>query len=159
MTRSQPHQVVASLHKKMYKHLFSSIMDKKIIFLYLTVTKHRIVLYLRYKHRIVHFLRYKHRIVLYLRYKCGIPIPPSTGRIAIFASSINSPLLQCYRDRETRENLVPCSRSPTRHTAIFRMSRTWGEMKQDACSSCTSIPPWIRTGQNWERFGTRMVEV
>ena len=48
---------------------------------------------------------------------------------------------QCYRYRETRENLVPCSRCQAQYTAIFRMSETWREEEQDACSSCSSHPP------------------
>ena len=51
---------------------------------------------------------------------------------------------QCYRYRETRENLVPCSRCQARHTALFRMSETWKvetcreEEQEDSCSSCSS---------------------
>ena len=51
---------------------------------------------------------------------------------------------QCYRYRETRENLVPCSRCQARHTALFRMSETWKvetwreEKQEDSCSSCSS---------------------
>ena len=51
------------------------------------------------------------------------------------------PLRQCYRYRETRENLIPCSRCPAQYTATFRMSETWREEEQDACSSCSSHPP------------------
>ena len=65
----------------------------------------------------------------------------ASSGIAIFPSPANPPFQQCYRDRETRKNLVPCSWCPARHTAIFRMSRTWGEMEQDACSSCSSYSP------------------
>ena len=53
----------------------------------------------------------------------------------------NPPFWQCYRDRETRENLVPCSQCPAWHTATFRMPETWREEEQDACSSCSSHPP------------------
>ena len=50
---------------------------------------------------------------------------------------------QCYRYRETRENLVPCSRCQARHTAVLRMSETYGDMwreeeQEDSCSSCSS---------------------
>ena len=51
---------------------------------------------------------------------------------------------QCYRYRETRENLVPCSRCQARHTAVLRMSETWREEtwreeeSEDSCSSCST---------------------
>ena len=51
---------------------------------------------------------------------------------------------QCYRYRETRENLVPCSRCQAQHTAVLRMSETWREEtwreeeSEDSCSSCST---------------------
>ena len=65
--------------------------------------------------------------------------PGSSGQIAIPPSPEDSPMRQCYRYRETRENLVPCSRCQAQYTAIFRMSETWREEEQVACSSCSTF--------------------